>query len=167
MVLTNAGQVGIGTGAPSYTLHVNGSVAGTSAYNNLSDARLKKNVHPISGALSLVQHIQGVQFNWREVWERSVGQGLKLPTSDPQLGFIAQDLQKILPQAVSTAAGKDAIMSVAESKIVPVLVEAVKELNEENSSLREANERQASELNAIRAKIVELDRRIGSRSALN
>lgn len=134
MYLTSIGRVGVGTTSPSYTLHVNGSVAGTSAYNNLSDARLKKNIVPLGGGLVLVDQLQPVQFDWREPSERQVGKGLVLPTGSRQIGFIAQDLRTVLPEAVSTAKGKDAVMSVAESKIVPVLVSAVKELKAENDS---------------------------------
>ena len=126
------GNVGIGTASPSYTLHVNGSVAGTSAYNNLSDRRLKKDIRPIQDALSIVDQLQGVRFNWRSVTERSIGKGASLPIGTPQVGFIAQDVQKVLPEAISVANDNDRTLSVAESKVVPVLVEAVKELGAAN-----------------------------------
>lgn len=161
------GNVGIGTAAPSYTLHVNGSVAGTSAYNNLSDARLKKDIHPIIDALATVEKMQGVNFNWRLPSERSVGAAFKLPAGKPQVGFIAQDLRKVLPQAVSIATDKDAIMSVAESKIIPVLVEAVKELSRQNDELKAGNQRQASALLGLQSRMADLERRMGQQTAQN
>jgi hypothetical protein len=128
MDLQANGRVGIGTTAPSYTLHVNGSVAGTSAYNNLSDRRLKKDVVPIADALSMIDKLRGVRFTWRTPEERTVGRMLSLPSDKPQIGFIAQEILEVLPEAITVADGKDAILSMQESKIVPLLVEALKEL---------------------------------------
>jgi hypothetical protein len=157
MVINGSGNVGIGTSSPSYTLHVNGSVAGTSAYNNLSDARLKKDVVPLVGGLALVNQLQPVRFDWRSKDEREVGKDFNLP-SGKQIGFIAQDLRKVLPEAVSTAKGNDAIMSVAESKVVPVLVAAVKEL-------KAANDNQAMEIGRLEAKVTVLERQTRIRTA--
>jgi hypothetical protein len=145
--------VGIETGSPSYTLHVNGSVAGTSAYVNLSDERLKKNIRQIYNALSLVEKLHGVRFQWKDVGERQVGKSLSVPVGQSQVGFIAQDVEKILPEAVSTASGPDAIKSVAESKVVPVLVEAVKEL-------KAANDNQAAELRDLKTQMIVLERKV-------
>lgn len=127
MIIKNSsGNVGIGTTSPSYTLHVNGSVAGTSAYNNLSDKRFKKDIEPIKNALDKVLLLEGVTYNWN--LDTTVI-GDKNLDSLNHIGFVAQDIEKILPQVVTTANDKDKTKSVAYSDIVPVLTEAIKELS--------------------------------------
>jgi hypothetical protein len=135
-------------------------VAGSSAYTNLSDKRLKKDIRPIQNALKIIEQIHGVSFRWRTPAERRVGKKFDLPVDKPQVGFIAQDLEKVLPQAVSVAKGKDAIMTVAESKVVPVLVEAVKQL-------KAANDKQAVKIRGMRVQISALQRRAGIKSVRN
>ncbi len=54
----------------------------------------------------------------------------------PQIGFIAREVRAALPEAVTVAEGTEAIMSMQETKIVPLLVEAVKELKESNENLQ-------------------------------
>jgi len=133
------GNVGIGTTSPSYTLHVNGSVAGTSAYNNLSDKRFKKNVQPISKALSSVMALQGVTFNW----DKTANPSLNLDEKS-HFGFIAQEVEPVLPQVVTTANDSLKSKSIAYAELVPVLTEAIKEqqgqidnLKQEISQLKE------------------------------
>ena len=155
--INKGGNVGIGTTSPSYTLHVNGSVAGTSAYNNLSDVRLKKNIVPLAGGLALIGQLQPIRFDWRTEREREVGKEFKLPAGR-QIGFIAQEVGKVLPEAVSTANGKDAIMSVAESKVVPVLVAAMKELKAENDN-------QAAEIGRLETEVTALERKVRMQTA--
>jgi hypothetical protein len=158
MRITNAGNVGIGTSSPGYTLHVNGSVAGTSPYNDLSDIRLKKNVAPITHALARIDRLQGVYFEWRRPDERSIGKSVNLPTNQRQIGFLAQDVRKIVPEAVSVANDNDRTMSVAESKIVPLLVEAVKELSATNRTLEKTVHAQSVELSKLRTDMGALQR---------
>jgi hypothetical protein len=144
MRISGTGAVGIGTTSPAYTLHVNGSVAGTSAYVNLSDARLKTNVTSLTGALDKVMQLRGVTFDWN----KSVDATKQLDDKQ-HIGFIAQEIEKVLPQVVSTADDAMKTKSVAYSDVVPVLVEAIKELKAENDRLKS----QVSELDALKAEV--------------
>jgi hypothetical protein len=164
LALTQSSNVGIDTLTPSYTLHVNGSVAGTSAYNNLSDARLKKEVVKIADGLGIVSRLRGVHFQWRKPEERTIGKNLNLPIGEPQVGFIAQEVKSALPEAVTRS--KDGVYSIEESKMAPVLVEAVKEL-------KAIDDRQASEIAQLKkengmlrvdqqARLGEFARRLGA-----
>ncbi len=132
-LLTRHGTVGIGgITEPAYTLQVNGSVAGNSAYVNLSDGRMKTNVQTLHQAIDLVSRLRGVSFNW----DKSVCK--RLNVDDRQhLGFIAQEVQKVLPQVVST--GADGHLSLAYGDVVPVLTEAIKEQQGQISKLQAEN----------------------------
>lgn len=158
MRITSAGNVGIGTLTPADLLYVNGTAGGTSAWSSPSDVRLKKNIVPIDNALALIEGLRGVRFDWRPPQERSVGKDLNLPVGRRQLGFIAQDLQKVLPEAVGVASGREALMSVQETKVVPVLVEAVKELAALNRS-------QAAQIAKLQDRVGSLERAQRRRTA--
>jgi hypothetical protein len=147
--LDAGGNVGIGTASPSYKLHVNGSVAGIGEYQNLSDGRFKKNVEPISDAVEKLNRLDGVSFHWRQ------HDHPELDLDDKQhLGLIAQNVQKVFPEAVSQDA--DGRYCVAYGAFVPVLVEAVKSLDAENQSLKERNEQLEARLAAIETAVKEL-----------
>jgi hypothetical protein len=143
LVVGDSGNVGINTNDPTYKLHVNGSVAGTGAYNALSDARYKTRIETIVSALSKVQNLRGVAFDWRaqEYPDLELEPGR-------QIGFIAQEVRKVLPEAVSEDA--NGRLSVAYADVVPVLVEAIKEQQSAFSNLQAENERLALELSETR-----------------
>jgi hypothetical protein len=125
--VTVAGNVGIGTDAPSFTLQVNGSVAGVGAYNNISDERYKQNITPLTHALDKIMNIKGVEYDWRTNEFPSINFD-----HGTQIGFIAQQLKTVLPEAVTQdTAG---YYSIAYSKVIPVLVEAVKDQQKEIAS---------------------------------
>ena len=131
MRIDSTGQVGIGTSSPMYTLHVNGSVAGTSAYINLSDERYKKDILPIENALDKVLSLNGVTFNW----DKGFNPRVNLDNNN-HIGLIAQEVEKIIPQAVSTASDGEKTKSVAYSDLVPVLIEAIKEQQKQIEELK-------------------------------
>lgn len=81
-----------------------------------SDTRLKKNVQHITNAIDLVHKLQGVTFDWKK---KSFDTGLNY-------GFIAQDVAKHFPSLVNQRA--DGFLAVDYSKVVSILVEAVKDI---------------------------------------
>ena len=150
LTIGSNGYVGVDTMAPSYPFYVNGQAGGTTAWTNASDARLKKDVTPITGALAVVEQLQGVRYRWRPVAEREVGKDLKLPLDEPQIGFIAQDVEKVVPEAVDAPKpGSNDVYSLKETKLIPVLVEAIKE---EAATAKE----QQAEIEALRSEIAAL-----------
>lgn len=124
------GRVGIGTTTPVATLTVNGGVSGTSAYQNLSDKRYKKDVQPIKNALDKVLALNGVTFNWDKIRT-----DMNLDDKN-HIGVLAQDIEKVLPQVVITADDANKTKSVAYGDIVPVLIEAIKEQQAEIEALK-------------------------------
>lgn len=118
----------------TYTVDINGSLHYTSASAS-SDARFKKNIEPINDALIKLNNVRGVKFEWNEfVNARRNGYVLNKPT----LGVIAQELEAVFPELVDHWHLSDDCpdaRAVNYEKIIPVLIEAVKELNNKNIQL--------------------------------
>jgi hypothetical protein len=127
--LDTSGHVGIGTTSPSYTMHVNGSVAGTSAYVNLSDIRHKKNIEPLLAGLKTVEQLKPVTFEWKNPKADGGMQG-------KQIGFIAQDVEKVLPSVVLTEDNADKTKSMKYAEIIPILVKAIQEQQQEIRAMK-------------------------------
>ncbi len=141
------GLVGIGTANPQYALDVNGYIRAT-GFGPVSDARLKDNVSPISNALDRTLQLQGVNFQWKD---KSRGEG-------PQVGLIAQDVEKIFPEVVST--DSEGIKSVSYMSLVAPLVESVKALKTENNNLRSEAAELRSETASLRARLDALEKKM-------
>lgn len=107
-----------------------------------SDRRLKTNVQNIGGALDKVQNINGVTYDWIDnVKELGFN-----PRRISDVGVIAQEIKAVLPEAVDFApfdrnvdgtskSGED-YLTVKYEKIVPLLIEAIKELKAEVEELK-------------------------------
>lgn len=135
-LLLAGGNVGVGGINGSFTFYVNGAAGGLGAWTNVSDARLKTNIVPLTGALALVEQIQGVRFNWKPAADRSIGTTMNLPVEAAQIGFVAQDLEKVVPEAVTRPQTVTDTYGVQEGTLVPLLVEAIKEQQAEIQQLR-------------------------------
>jgi len=97
-----------------------------------SDERLKKDISPLNlDAIDTVQKLKPVTFEWKKP-KGNVGQG-------EQIGLIAQDLQKVLPQIVVTGDDKDKILSVKYDELIPVLIKAIQEQQVEIDALKQEN----------------------------
>jgi len=97
------------------------------AYNS-SDIRLKDNVEVIKGSLDKIEGIRGVEFDWNEKspgWAKERGH---------DVGVIAQEVQKVVPEIVVER--KNGYLGVDYKRIVPLLIESVKELRQEVNDLK-------------------------------
>lgn len=119
-IVDGAGNVGVGA-IPSGTwkIEINGNI-GTVGINELSDARWKMNVTPLENSLDKVMRLQSVTYDWKV--DEFPEKGFETGT---QIGFIAQDIEKVIPELVDTDA--NGYKSVEYSKLVSVLTGAVQE----------------------------------------
>lgn len=90
-----------------------------------SDIRLKKDIKPIVGALDKILQLQGVSFIWNKDVSTYVG-----TIQDYDIGFIAQDVESIIPEVVIETSVPDleyTIKNVRYERLVPLLIESIKE----------------------------------------
>jgi hypothetical protein len=108
---------------------VNGGARVTSGQWIASDIRWKKNITPYSGGLNKVLGLQAVNYEWKtdQYPEKVFDRGA-------QVGLIAQEVEKVLPQLVST--DFQGYKSVDYSKLTVFLVEAIKEQQKEIETLK-------------------------------
>ena len=99
-----------------------------------SDAKHKTDIVELTDALAKVQNLSGVEFNWTDEYLNSHGgaDGFFLQRHD--VGVIAQQVQQVLPEAVRTRSNGD--LAVDYQKIVPLLIEAIKQLTAEVNTLK-------------------------------
>jgi len=129
-------------------INVQGDItASGSITGSASDERLKENITPIPNALDKVEQIRGVTFDWKDGVEEK---GL-VTSNSHETGVIAQDVQRVIPDAVAPApfdrqvneetgetesiSGED-YLTVKHEKIIPLLIEAIKELKAEVEELK-------------------------------
>jgi hypothetical protein len=129
MRILNNGNVGIGTSSPTVKLQVNGDIIANSIAGS-SDLRFKTNIRPVTNVLDKIKALRGVYFNWNqnEYPEKQFG-------SNVELGFIAQEVEKIVPEIVTKDKTKEEYRSVKYDKLVALLVEAIKEQQKQIDSL--------------------------------
>lgn len=122
---------------------VDGQVMGSGAYVDASDARFKQDVEPIRGALELISALEGVEYAYRVAAFPE-----KRFSRDRELGLLAQQVERVLPQVVVQDAS--GFKYVAYARIVPVVVEAVKELRRESGELQKSVDALRDELSQMK-----------------
>ena len=121
-------KVGIGTTNPQHKLHVEGNIYASGTITP-SDNRYKTNITPIDSSLLKILALKGVYYNW------DIAKWPSKNFSDKkQIGLIAQEVEKIIPEVVNT--DKEGYKSLAYDKLTAVLINAVQDLKKENDSLK-------------------------------
>ena len=114
------GFVGLGNIAPTVRLQVTGDIIANSIAGS-SDIRFKKDISPIENPLAKVMQLRGVNFNWN-----TSAFPQRMFSEKRTMGFIAQEVEKVVPEIVQTENTAEGFKSVQYDKIVALLVEAVK-----------------------------------------
>ena len=125
---TLSGNTAVGSATQASTLEVFGEIFSrgdiTAFYT--SDERLKENITPIPNALAKVASISGNTFDWND----------KSDKEGSETGVIAQEVESLgLPDVVTTR--DNGYKAVRYEKLVPLLIEAIKELKEEVDELKQ------------------------------
>lgn len=131
-------------------LTVSGPVMGSGAYVDTSDIRFKKNITTLDNSTALIRQLRGVRYQMRcnEFPEK------KFPEEE-QMGFIADEVEKIIPQVVLT--DLDGYKHMAYSHLTPVLTESIKELDTRVSELEQQNQRLVAIIDELKNKLERLD----------
>ena len=115
---TSTSNVGIGTNTPGYTLDVQGDLNVSGNTTNVSDKRLKSNVHVIENALEKVGKLSGYTFTMN---------------NKQNAGVIAQEVLEVLPEVVGGS--EETTYSVAYGNMASLFIEAIKELERKVETL--------------------------------
>jgi hypothetical protein len=128
-------SLGVGVAASGVRGEIRATNDITAFYS--SDRTLKENIKPISNSLEKLNKLNGVSFDWVDEYiaERGGEDGYFVRKSDS--GVIAQEVEEVLPEAVATR--EDGIKAVKYERIIPLLIEAIKELQQQVNDLKNGN----------------------------
>jgi hypothetical protein len=122
-------SLGVGTPASGATGEIRATGNITAAY---SDDRLKNKLGNIQNALDKLMTLSGFYYEANEL-AKSLGYG-----PERQVGVSAQDVQKVLSEVVVPAPIDDKYLTVHYDRIIPLIIEAIKELKQEINEMKES-----------------------------
>lgn len=127
----------------TYTLWIYGDANSSGgSWLTSSDKRFKNDIQPFNGALDKVKKLRGVSYYWNrdDFPDRKFKEG-------KQVGVIAQEVEEVIPELVST--GPDGYKAVDYAKLAPVLIEAIKEQQEYIENLESKNKQMEERLRKL------------------
>ena len=125
-----------------YTILIYGDAWASGGSWLSSDVRYKKNIKTYENALNTIMQCRGVSYDWR------VDEYPQQRFSDSrQLGFIAQEVEKVVPDLVKE--GPDGFKGLEYTKFTPIIVEAIKEQQNQIEELKAENEVLKQKLNEL------------------
>ena len=128
-------SLGVATAASGTSGEIRATNDITAFYS--SDVSLKENIHNISSPMDKVQNLNGVLFDWKQSFIDSKGgeDGYFMRKTD--VGVIAQDVEKVLPEVVGTR--PDGVKAVKYDRLCALLIECVKDLQLQVNDLKKGH----------------------------
>jgi hypothetical protein len=142
------GNVGIGITSPTEKLHVIGNILSSGTITP-SDFRYKKDILDIANPLEKVKQLRGVTYNLRS----SEFPEMQFDTKE-QIGLIAQEVEKVLPNVVHTSS--NGYKGVEYEKIVPLLIEGMKEQQKQIDQQNKISIAQQKEIDELKIAVQKL-----------
>lgn len=148
------------TTAPSsgtVRLDVNG-VTRSLAFLATSDAKMKTDIKDLKGSLEKVLALQGKSYLWNDRARKEYS-----ADNGTQIGFIAQEVERVLPEAV--AKDGQGNYAVNYNMVIPVLTEAIKELSvktDDNAALKTEIETLRAENERLKAKTEDIEKMVAA-----
>jgi hypothetical protein len=128
----NTTSLGVGTAASGVTGEIRATNNITAYYS--SDKSLKENIKRIENAIKKIMSISGVEFDWTQEFIDAHGGEDGYFVRKHDVGVIAQDIEKVLPEVVATK--QDGTKAVKYDRIVALLIEAIKDQQEQIDELK-------------------------------
>ncbi|NEQ82878.1 MAG: tail fiber domain-containing protein, partial [Moorea sp. SIO2I5] len=104
------------------------------------DATLKENVKPLKNGLKNILRLRGVSYQWKDEQKAS---------QETQIGLVAQEVEKVFPELVST--DSQGMKSMSYSKLIAPLIEAIKEQNKKILELAKQVKQQQTKITQLQA----------------
>jgi len=142
----NSGNVGVGTNTPAHKLQVNGDIGMTGEIIGVSDVRTKTSIKNMTEASSIIQQLRPVSYEF----SATNFENLDLPKG-LQYGFVAQEVEDVLPELVSHSATTEMdgvqteLKGINYIQMIPVLTQAL----QEQQSLIDNQQAQIDELKSL------------------
>lgn len=151
LIQAGTGNVGIGTTAPDQKLTVNGNASktGGTSWAVFSDERLKNIKGKFSLGLDVIRQLQPVRFEYRP------DNPLGLADTGEQIGFSAQEVQKVLPAAVTTS--RNGYLQLNVDPILWTMLNGIKEQDAEMERLRNQVREQTAVIGALKKALCEMN----------
>jgi hypothetical protein len=136
-----------GTQSLGSTIYRWSTVFATNGTINTSDKRLKKEQKPLNYGLNEILKLEPVTFKWIN------------PYTDTRthIGLMAQDVLRIIPEAVIVGEDEQKTLGLSYSDLVPVLIKSIQELDEKIEALKEENQKLKSENGSLESKVTSFE----------
>ena len=157
LLMKESGNIGMGVDPANMTYKLNvggdinayGGVVRAAGTQLTSDLRLKNNILPLNNSMNVLNLLRPVSYEKKYNLSDSV-------YHKHEFGFIAQEMQKVLPQLVTEGKDKDKLLSMDYISIIPLLTKAmqeqdaiIKDAQKENKQLKEQLNQQQKRIDAI------------------